>query len=210
MNNETVVIGCGGHSRTILNILIQENKDNVVGLYDLNEFDSNETILGIPVLGNITELLDQTLNRKVNLYLAIGDNCIRQNWFERLNDIGYTLKNLISSSANISINATFGIGSLVCSQVYVGPEASIGSNSIINTSSIIEHETKIGAASHIAPGCTIAGRTTIGNRVFIGAGSTVVDNISICDDVIIGAGSTVINSITVPGTYVGVPAKILK
>ena len=82
MNNRTVVIGCGGHSRTILNILIQENKDNVVGLYDLNESDSNEIILGIPVLGSITELFDQTLDRKINVYLAIGDNCIRQKWFD--------------------------------------------------------------------------------------------------------------------------------
>jgi len=210
MNDRAIILGCGGHSRTVINILVQGRHCSLVGLYDLSHPDSNEFISGIPVLGHVSKLFESSFDRQVDLYLAFGDNSIRQRWFETLSGEGYKFKTLISESANISMNVTFGVGSLICSQVYLGPNSIIGSNSIINTASVIEHEAKIGSASHIAPGCIISGRTVIGNKVFIGAGSTVIDNIKICDNVIIGAGSAVIHSITVPGTYVGVPAKIIK
>ena len=50
--------------------------------------------------------------------------------------------------------------------------------------------------------------TVIGNNVSIGSGSTILP-ISICDNVVIGAGAVVTKNITVPGVYIGNPAKIL-
>lgn len=49
----------------------------------------------------------------------------------------------------------------------------------------------------------------IGNNVSIGSNATILP-VSICDDVVIGAGAVVTKNITVPGQYVGNPAKILK
>lgn len=51
--------------------------------------------------------------------------------------------------------------------------------------------------------------TRIGNRVSIGTNATILP-VSICDDVVIGAGAVVTKDITVPGTYVGNPARFLK
>jgi len=49
--------------------------------------------------------------------------------------------------------------------------------------------------------------TTIGNRVSIGSNVTLLP-VSICDDVVIGAGAVVTRDITVPGTYLGNPARL--
>lgn len=49
--------------------------------------------------------------------------------------------------------------------------------------------------------------TTIGNRVSVGSNATILP-VKICDDVVIGAGAVVTKDITMPGSYVGNPARI--
>lgn len=207
--NKAIVIGCGGHSRAVINILLQEYKSSSIRLYDLNEPNYDEKILGVPVVGKLSDLVEQPSKKDISLYIAVGDNAKRDNLYEQLVANGYQLDALISTTATLSFETSIGEGCLICPQAFIGPNVVIGENTIINTSTIIEHEVHIGKSCHIAPGCTVSGRVIIGNKVFIGAGVTVIDGVSICDDVNVGAGATVIDSITIPGTYVGVPAKIL-
>lgn len=51
--------------------------------------------------------------------------------------------------------------------------------------------------------------TRIGNKVSIGSNATILP-VRICDNVVIGAGSVVTKDITVPGTYAGNPARLLR
>lgn len=51
--------------------------------------------------------------------------------------------------------------------------------------------------------------TWIGNKVSIGSNATILP-VHICDNVVIGAGSVVTKDITVPGTYAGNPARLLR
>jgi acetyltransferase-like isoleucine patch superfamily enzyme len=51
--------------------------------------------------------------------------------------------------------------------------------------------------------------TKVGSRVSIGTNATILP-VSICDRVVIGAGAVVTRDITVPGIYVGNPARLLR
>jgi len=51
--------------------------------------------------------------------------------------------------------------------------------------------------------------TRIGNKVSVGSNATILP-VRICDNVVIGAGSVVTKDITVPGTYAGNPARLLR
>jgi len=51
--------------------------------------------------------------------------------------------------------------------------------------------------------------TQVGSRVSIGSNATILP-VQICDDVVIGAGSVVTRDISVPGTYAGNPARLLR
>ena len=51
--------------------------------------------------------------------------------------------------------------------------------------------------------------TKIGNCVSIGTNATILP-VTICDHVVIGAGSVVTKDISVPGIYVGNPARLLR
>jgi FlaA1/EpsC-like NDP-sugar epimerase len=51
--HKAIVIGVGGHSRAVIDVLLSCGKHKVVGLLDLNEAKSNEFVLGVPVIGSI-------------------------------------------------------------------------------------------------------------------------------------------------------------
>lgn len=51
--------------------------------------------------------------------------------------------------------------------------------------------------------------TKIGKNVSIGSNATILP-VSICDNVVIGAGSVVTKDLTVPGVYLGNPAKKIR
>lgn len=143
--------------------------------------------------------------------VAVGDNDKRRMIFEKLIESGLKEKiiSVITPSALVGEEVQVGVGTFIASNAYIGPLARIGSNTIINTASVIEHEVAIGEHSHMAPNTTVCGRTVVGNNVLCGAGSIVLDGLEICDNVVIGAGAVVVENVLVPGTYVGVPAKLV-
>lgn len=199
--NKIVIFGCGGHARSLVNVLHEINKNIEIVLVDENA-KSDETILGYC----LEAVYD--LKKEDSYIVAIGDNAKRMRLYNYLgnNHIGQCIS-IVSVSAQIGMEVKLGKGCFVASNVYIGPQVTIGDNTIINTGSIIEHESVIGNNTHIAPHVTICGRTKIGDNVFCGAGSTVIDKITICDHVIIGAGAVVNRDIQESGTYVGIPAK---
>lgn len=196
-----VVFGCGGHARSIINVLHETDERMEILLVDKNA-RCGETIMGCKVM------CEYTPKENDGYIVAIGDNAERSRVFQLLlkNNVGHCIS-VISMHSHIVMESKIGRGTFVAANAYIGPMAEIGNNTIINTGCIVEHETIIGNDSHIAPNATICGRTQIGSNVFCGAGSTVIDKINICDNVIIGAGAVVKEDIVEAGTYVGVPAR---
>lgn len=199
--DKIVIFGCGGHARSIINVLCEENEKIDIILVDENA-GRDENIL------NCKAVREYELKDNDGYIIAIGDNARRRELYNCLINrrIGHCIS-VISKYAHVGICAKIGNGTFVASNAYIGPQAEIGNNVIINTGSVIEHEVKIGDNTHIAPNTTICGRTGVGSNVFCGAGSIVIDKVAICEDVIIGAGAVVKENITSKGTYVGVPAK---
>lgn len=195
------IYGCGGHARSVVNVIHETSGIENIILVDENA-QKEEIILGCRTESG------HDLKEKEAFIVAVGDNGRRKKIYEELRKEhnGYCIS-IISKYASIGMDAKIGNGIFIAQNAYIGPQAEIGDNTIINTGSIIEHEVVVGSHTHIAPNATVCGRSKIGNNVFCGAGSTVIDNISICDDVIVGAGAVVTDNITEKGTYVGVPAR---
>jgi len=194
---QIILFGCGGHGRSVADVLILN--DPTVSLLFVDEnARENERLYGFDVVRHM-----DPLGRPY--FFALGDNRQRKQKFD---EIGASdLLSVISVKAHLGHKSTVGKGCFLANFSHIGPEAEIGENTIINTSAVIEHEVKIGTHSHIGPRAVISGRSSIGDLVFIGVGAVVKDNIAICSEVIVGAGATVIQNIDEPGTYVGTPAR---
>ena len=207
MKKNTIIIGAGGHSRVVVSI-IKEKKGCEVEIFDLNNLGKLEMILGIQVRYTIKELNEYVENKKIEAYLAIGDNKIRKLWWEKIKKNRYTTPNLISKYAKVSEYAEIGEGNIICSNAFIGPECKIGSNNIINTGATIEHEVSIGSHCHISSNSTVAGRCIIGDENFLGANSTVIEGITIAPKNILGAGGVLVRNInSINKIYKGIPAK---
>lgn len=205
MKDIVYIFGCGGHARSIINIIMKEKADQKIVLID-PKCEEGEHILGCKTVRE-DDFWKTSSIKNIGFIAGIGDNQKRRYIYNRAVELGLIPQCVISKTAVLGIECSIGEGSYVADFAHIGPEVSIGIDTIINTGSIIEHETKIGNHTHVAPGTTICGRCRVGNNVFIGAGSVVIDGITIADGVTLGAGSVVISDIDKKGTYVGCPAK---
>lgn len=201
-----ILIGMGGHSKVIFDIVNSKNEYEVRGFLD----DS------VKSYHKKNDLFYDSL-KNIDLYkndyyfcIAIGSNVVREKIFNELNISLEKFPVLSHKSAIISNHSKIGYGTVVMANTVINRSTKIGNHCIINTASVIEHDNLIGDYTHISPGAILTGGVTVQNFSHIGAGATVIPNIKIGQNVIIGAGSTVIYNIEDNVTAVGTPAKIIK
>lgn len=204
MSKSVNVIGAGGHSRPVIQLLGHLGF-SIGGIYDQSYNPKiQEKILQVDVKGVFPPNSDE---RK--LVLAIGSNGERKDLFHRHQNL--MLEDpLVHPEAFIESSAQVGSSNIIFAKSYLSALCQLGDNTIVNAGAIIEHESIVGSHCHISVGAIICGRVSIGDNCFIGAGAVIRDKISITHDVLIGAGSVVVKDITEPGVYVGNPAKRIK
>jgi UDP-perosamine 4-acetyltransferase len=208
---KTIIIGAGGHARSVYECLRQNRNLKVVAFIDNVPGDGSEKIMKIPVIGPHSIVPDLIEKEHVKGYaMGIGDNKIRAQRFKEFSLLGLTPINAIHPTAKIAYNVEIGTGVMIGINSTLNIHAKIGNNTIINTGTIVEHEDRIEENVHIAPGTSIAGRVTVKRNSFIGIGSVIKEYITIGKNVIIGAGSVVLEDIPDNAVAVGSPAKIIK
>ena len=199
--NEIDIIGCGGHARSVADVLLDMEPDCKITFWDDNA-KLNEKIYLHDRKFDVFNYKD--LKNSDKIFVAIGDNRIRN---KISNERRIESKNIISQHAYVSRSAMMSTGNFIGNGAYVGPQVKIGNGNIINTHAVVEHESVIGDFCHISVNSTVCGRCKIGSNVFIGAGATVIDKITICNNVIVGANCVVTRDIAEPGVYVGCPVQ---
>lgn len=107
----------------------------------------------------------------------------------------------------IDPTAKIGEGSFVGPFCTVACGAVLEKDVIVGPYTMISHKAQIGQGTLIHTGALIAGSTTIGKRCIVNIRAALVDKITICDNVIVGANSLVTKNISIPGMYLGSPAR---
>lgn len=188
-----VMIGFGGHAKSIADSIIRVGKYNIIGYTD--RIDSN---CGFKYLGTDDELkyLFETGIHKAVLGVGyMGKSYIRDSLVSQVKAIGYELPVIIDPSATIADDAIIGEGVFIGKNAVVNADSKVGNFCIINTGAIVEHENEIGDYSHIAVGAVLCGNVKIGCHCVIGANATVIQGRKIGNDCMVGANSTVLSDI---------------
>lgn len=204
---DVIVIGSGGHSKVIIDILLKDKTKNIVGILDDNlENLSYDNILGIRILGKIDLIKDFPEN--YNYIIGIGDNKTRKKIAEEFTELKYT--KAIHPDAIIGENVEILEGCVIMASAIVNSYSKIGKHCILNTGTIIEHDSVIENYVHISPNATLCGEVWIGEEVWIGAGAIIIPKIIIGEKSVIGAGAVVIKNLEKSIKVAGIPAKIIK
>jgi sugar O-acyltransferase (sialic acid O-acetyltransferase NeuD family) len=205
-----VVIGGGGHAKVVISVLKKSGYD----IFGYTDPEDKGDILGIQYLGN-DDILSGLRGSHPECVAAIGlgkidASGLRLTLLDKIASLGFEFPVMVSPCAVVNEEVLIGEGTVVFDGVVVNSGSEIGRACILNTNSTVEHDCRLGDNVHIAPGVTLSGGVTIGHNTMIGTGATIIHSVSICEGCLVGAGSTVVKDISVPGTYVGSPAKRIR
>jgi len=190
---EILLIGGGGHCRSVIDVIEQGCQFEIVGIVDRPElFGSN--ILGYSVIGNDSDLDGLAKKYQYALITAgqIKSPSLRIKLFNLAVKAGFKLPNIISPNAYVSKHSSIGNGIVVMHNAIVNASASIGDNCIINSKALIEHDCLISKHCHISTNATINGGVTVESGCFVGSGATTRELITISENSFIKAGSLVV------------------
>lgn len=203
-NRPIIIIGAGGHSSVLIDILKLNNK-TIVGLTDFDENNKKSIFSKYNFIGNDSKILEFKTS-EIELVNGIGPstkNFNRKNINEKFTKLGYSFAKIIHPSAVISNDSVIGAGSQIMSGAIIQPGVVVGKNSVINTKSSIDHNCHIHNNAHIAPGSTLCGNVTVYDDVYVGAGSVVVENLTLGEKSVLGAGITLRKNLENNEIYVG-------
>lgn len=206
-----IILGCGGHGRVVLDVLMNSGTHQVVGFVDSNTALRGRRMDGIEVVGTPDELPRVRDENDANYAIvAIGDNGVRRAFADRAESLGFELINAIHPSAHLARNVSLGRNIVVAAGALVSAHCQVGDSVILNTGCIVDHESLIGTGTHVCPGARLAGRVTVESGAFVGIGATIIQNIRVGYEAVVGAGAVVVNDVAPLSTVVGVPARQLK
>jgi len=199
------ILGAGGHGRVAAEIAEQSgwNVHFFDGAYPKVEYCGIWTVVGNE------ECLIANYRKFSTVFIAIGNNTIREKKQNILKSYGFDIATLISPNATISKHANIDEGVLVVGNACINIGAHIHNGVIINTGATVDHDCIIDEFSHISPGANLAGEVRIGARTWVGVGSSVIQGIEVGHDAILGAGTVVINDLPAQNTAVGCPARVI-
>ena len=192
MKEKIILIGPGGHSKNIVDIIKQQKIFEIEGFVGLED-DLEKKINGYEVIGTDNNL-SEIRSYCENAFITIGQI---KSYIERLKaanhlkSLNFKIPKIISDYAVVSDNSLIGNGTLINNGAIVNSDSKIGNHCIINTNSVIEHDVSIGEFCHISTGVILNGGVNIGRGSFIGSGSIIREGISIPPDTVIKAGSII-------------------
>ncbi|MDB4721240.1 acetyltransferase [Verrucomicrobiales bacterium] len=207
-----IIIGAGGHSKVLIDIIQKEAKYKLVGLID-DYFKVGSIVMGYEVIGNMKTFNEVITEQKIyGGVVAFGDNYKRSVCAEKINSSNpnFCFVNCIHPKSTIGENVLIGVGNVFMAGTIINSGSIIENHCILNTNSSLDHDCLMSNYSSIAPNVTIGGNVKIGKYSAIGIGTNVFHKITIGQNCIIGGGSLVTNDAKDNSLYYGSPCQFIR
>jgi len=177
---EILLIGGGGHCKSIIDVIELENKFTIAGIIDKKELLGQE-VLGYEVIGCDDDLeeLYKTYMYAVVTAGQIKTNTLRVKLFNQLKNLGYVLPTIVSPLAYVSKHSSVEEGTVIMHQALINTNAKIGKNCIINTKALIEHDCIVKDNCHISTGAILNGGVIVKENTFFGSSATTKEGIEV-------------------------------
>ena len=188
MKEKIVLIGGGGHCHSVIDVIEQENRYEIIGIVDTKE-NIGKKVLNYDVIAcdDDLETIFETCKNAIITVGQIESNKIRVKIYNKLKQIGFNLPVIISPFAYVSKHSMIDEGTVVMHHALINANVKVGKNCIINSKALIEHDSIIEDNCHISTASVINGGVTVKENSFFGSNATSKQGIEI--DGFIKAGS---------------------
>lgn len=201
-DKSVVMIGAGGHGKSVLNVLWQMGLDVEVVIDDSPE-KCGQDLLGVPIVSYDSP---QAKEKGRQAVIAIGDNAARKSVAESFAHFEWL--HAVSPLATVYPHAKVGKGSVVLPGAIIGADAVVGEHVIVSALSAIAHDSFVGDFAHIASGVMVAGGAKVMEGAFLAIGSNVIPGVTIGAWAMLGAGATAVRDIPDYAKAYAHPAKV--
>ena len=206
---DLVLIGAGGFGREVVTYINDINAAeptwNLLGFID--DF-ATETPEGYPVIGTMETLL--AMDPKPYFAVPIANSQVREQLVNRCLEAGMKPATLIHPDSKIGDKNEIGEGCIICREFSTGPNVTIGAYSIVNVKCAFGHDAYVEPYNTFMSEALIAGETYIDKHCYIGLRCTMINRVKVTQQCTFGACCCIVRDAVEPGTYVGVPAKLIK
>lgn len=175
-----VLIGGGGHCRSVIDVIELEGKYEIAGIIDKKEL-LGQDVLGYKVIG-CDDDLEKLFKKYKYAIVTVGQiqsNTLRVKLFDKLKDIGYKLPVIISPLAYVSKHSTVGDGTVVMHQALINSNVTVGKNCIINSKALIEHDCLVEDSCHISTASVLNGGVIVKEGTFFGSNATSKEGVKL-------------------------------
>jgi len=185
-----VLIGGGGHCRSVIDVIEQQNRYEIIGIVDKKELLGRD-VLGYKIIAcdDSLETIFETCKNAIITVGQIKTSEIRVKLFEKLQIIGFNFPTVISPLAYVSRHSCVSEGTIIMHHALINSNVTIGKNCIINSKALIEHDSIIGDNCHISTAAVVNGGVCVKNGTFYGSNATSKEDVSL--EGFIKAGSLV-------------------
>lgn len=207
-SKQVVLIGAGGGSRDILDILDACGRDVLGFVVDPQYAVPDRIVNGRPVLGGFDWLSRHVTS--VEAICGVGASQHRFQLIQRANALRAAFCSVIHPSAILTRRTDIGEGSCIGAGCVLTNNIRIGNHVQINIGCTISHDTVLDDFVTLSPGVHVAGNVTLQTGCFVGIGVNIIEKKTIGAWSIVGAGSTITQDVPPNTTVVGVPGRVIK
>jgi sugar O-acyltransferase (sialic acid O-acetyltransferase NeuD family) len=189
---DILLIGGGGHCRSVIDVIELTGKYRIYGIVDVKE-KVGQKVLGYKIIGT-DEDLPKYRNDVELAFITVGfinSVDLRIKIYSKLKQLNFKLPVIISPLAYVSKHSFIEEGTIVMHYAVINAGAKIGKNCIINTKALIEHDAIIEDFCHISTGAIVNGGAIVGKYSFVGSNATIKQYIKIPENSFIKAGTVV-------------------
>lgn len=208
---DVLIIGAGGNSRVIIDMIVRDGRYRVVGLLDDDPARRGETMTGVTILGSRSQL--GALVRQGLRHAVVGIGCakstaVRRQVCRETRSAGCNIPSIVHPAAIIAGSVSMGTGLLIMAGAIVNPCVTIEDDVLINTGCIVEHDCVVEQGAFLGPGVKLAGNTRVGRYAFVGIGAVSVPGIHIGEESLVAAGAVLTRDVPARHFARGVPAVV--
>lgn len=166
-----LVIGAGGHGRSVAEAASLSGVFEVVGFLD-DHLPLGEVVLDTLVLGTVA-CMDTYRYLSDQVIVAIGNNVVREQLMLQLEHVGFEFATVVHPRAFVSPTSELGKGSVVMAGAIVGTQAYLGKGTIVNCGAVVDHQATVDDFGHLGVNASMAGAAVLGRGAWLQAGAVL-------------------------------------
>ena len=178
MREKIILIGGGGHAKSVIDVIEQEERFEIAGIVEKFTGESS-AVLGYPLIGTDDDLAKLRKEYKYAL-ITIGQlrsNAVRVKLFKELKELNFILPTIVSPLAYLSKHAEVEEGTVLLHHALVNAGAKVGKNCIINSKALVEHDAVVEDHCHISTAAVVNGGVRVKANSFYGSNATSKEHI---------------------------------